>query len=133
MNRSRSCGLPAKAASLTVFFNPNFVPNQHYFTTTFGMAFSVDTTTQQEALYVAGTGTPSQLGTLDVGNYQLSPLGFTNPTIVGSNVSLTSTGSGQLFALTQQTWSQAGAELVQIDKATAQVTNAVMFPDIDLG
>jgi hypothetical protein len=118
-----------------------FVPQQHGFTVNFGMGFSQDSSDAGESLYVAssdpnpgtGLGPPSQIATIDVTQgYALNIVGTTNPPIFSPE--LTGTGAGDLFGF----WGPDGnrgpnSAIVQIDKATAQVTSSSALPGISQG
>jgi hypothetical protein len=114
-----------------------FAPAQHGFPTTFGMGFSQNTADAGETLYVAsdatGSAQLSQLATIDVANgYTLSIVGGFNPQI--NMAELTGTGAGGLFGF----WDPGGntgptSAIVQIDKATAEVTNSSSLPGVQQG
>jgi hypothetical protein len=106
-----------------------FVRGQHGFADNFGMGFSQNTGDAGETLYIAAdvdvdSGTPAQLATIDVtGDYALAVVGNFNPSI--NMAELTGTGAGDLFGF----WnlgssSSPSSAIVQIDKATAKVTNS---------
>jgi hypothetical protein len=112
----------------------SFVPGQQLFPPTFGMAFSHEVADGGETLFVAGdnTGAPDQLATIDVTDYRLTVVGSFNPQITAAE--LTGTGAGDLFGF----WSPGGpggldSAIVQIDKATAQVTNSSPLPGVAQG
>jgi len=115
-----------------------FAIGQRGFTRTFGMGFSQNDGDAGETLYVAssnpgGSTLPSQIATIDVTNgYALDVVGTTNPALMSPE--LTGTGGGDLFGF----WSPGGplgtsSAIVQIDKATAQVTNSSALPGIAQG
>ncbi|HEY3818061.1 MAG TPA: hypothetical protein VGL81_12870 [Polyangiaceae bacterium] len=112
-----------------------FASGQQQFPPTFGMGFSQDDD-GGETLYVASDAVgsqPSQLATIDVANgYTLGIVNSFNPPI--NLAELTGTGAGGLFAF----WApggnaSAGSAIVQIDKATAQVTNSSPLPTVTQG
>jgi hypothetical protein len=109
-----------------------FVPGQHGFSHTFGMAFSKDATGTGETLYVAADATPT-LATIDVQHgYTLNVVGPFNPAI--TEAELTGTGAGDLFGF----WAPGGpggsnSAIVQIDKATAAVTGSSPLPGVSQG
>ncbi|HEY8087831.1 MAG TPA: hypothetical protein VIF09_08300 [Polyangiaceae bacterium] len=97
-----------------------FAPNQKNFSTTFGMGFSTNQVGTGETLFLAGDGVPS-LTTLDVKTFQI---GTILPFSLAA-AELTGTGGGGLFGF----WDPGGSTgtdsaIVQIDKATGQVTNS---------
>jgi len=110
-----------------------FKINQDTFPSTFGMAFSGDTSPQGETLYVAGDQAPPALARIDVTNgYVLKRMGDFNPAI--NMAELTGTRSGDLFGF----WSPGGnfapdSAIVQIDKKTAAVTNSTPLPGVSQG
>jgi hypothetical protein len=115
-----------------------FVPRQHDFADTFGMGFSQNTDDAGETLYIAAdvdadSGTPAQLATIDVtGDYALAVVGDFNPSI--NRAELTGTGAGDLFGF----WNlgtnlNPNSAIVQIDKATAQVTNSSTLAGVEQG
>lgn len=115
-----------------------FASEQEGFPPTFGMGFSADED-GGETLYVAGDTTtatggfgPSVLGTIDVTSYDLSFVGPFVPTLTAPE--LTGTGGGGLFGF----WGPNGpgsspSAIVQIDKATAQVTNSSTLNGVEQG
>jgi hypothetical protein len=108
-----------------------FVSGQGGFSTTFGMGFAQNDDDGGETLYVAGD-TESALGTIDVDTFKLTQVGSFNPSITMAE--LTGTGAGGLFGF----WDPGGntnpaSAIVQIDKATAQVTNSSTLPGIAQG
>jgi hypothetical protein len=111
----------------------SFIPGQGGFSHTFGMAFSADKTDAGETLYVASDESPPELATIDVhGGFALNVVGGFNPPITQSE--LTGTGAGDLFGF----WAPAGPQgsgsaIVQIDKATAQVTGSSPLPGVTQG
>ena len=108
-----------------------FVPGQNDFAQTFGMGFSQNTGDAGETLYIAADGTLGQLATIDVTHgYVLGVVGPFNPQITAAE--LTGTGAGDLFGFWDQKSSPSSA-IVQIDKATAQVTNSSTLSGIAQG
>jgi hypothetical protein len=112
-----------------------FVPGQHGFPSTFGMAFTHDAVGDGETLYVASDATAPQqaaLASIDVKTFQLTVVGNFNPQITMAE--LTGTGAGDLFGF----WGPNGnfgndSAIVQIDKTTAQVTNSSPLPGVSQG
>jgi len=117
-----------------------FALSQQGFPTTFGMGFSQNEADGGETLYVASdsaAGQLSQLATIDVTNgYTLNIVGDFNPQI--NMAELTGTGAGGLFGFWDtdpgpQGVSGPDSAIVQIDKATAQVTNSSPLPGLSQG
>jgi hypothetical protein len=108
----------------------SFVPQQHNFATTFGMAFSSDTKDKGETLYVAGDMDPPQLARIDVGTFALTVIGDFQPSI--SQAELTGTGAGDLFGFWQAATSVDSA-IVQIDKSSGRVTASSSLPGVSQG
>lgn len=104
-----------------------FTPGQNGFTT-FGMGFSADTTDTGETLFVASDGN-SELGSIDVTSFTLTPVGGFNPVI--NMAELTGTGAGQLFGF--YSTDPGDSAIAQIDKATAAVTNVTPLPGVAQG
>jgi hypothetical protein len=97
---------------------------------TFGMAFSRDAVGGGETLYVAGDGSPPQLGRIDVTTFAFTIVGDFQPSI--TEAELTGTGAGDLFGF----WASSTASdsaIVQIDKATARITASTPLPALSLG
>jgi hypothetical protein len=106
-----------------------FAPNQQGFSTTFGMGFSTNPGGTGETLFLAGDGVPS-LTTLDVKTFQIGPV--LNFSLTAAE--LTGTGGGGLFGF----WDPSGntgpdSAIVQIDKATGQVTNSSTLAGVSQG
>ncbi len=130
----------ANAACVSTGFAMNQPTPDGPFPSTFGMGFSQDTD-GGETLYVAsdatlGSSQGSQLATIDVANgYTLKAVGEFNPQITMAE--LTGTGAGGLFGFwdTDAVGMNPGADsaIVQIDKATAQVTNSSPLPGLTQG
>jgi hypothetical protein len=95
------------------------------FTPTFGMGFTADQGGEGETLFLAGTTTPGQLGTLDTSTFVVGNVG-TFSTDVGE-AELTGTGGGELFAF-GVVQGLAGAHLAQVDPATATVLSDTIVP-----
>jgi hypothetical protein len=110
-----------------------FVSGQHGFADTFGMGFSANEGDGGETLYVAADGIPPQLATIDVTHgYALDVVGNFNPQITMAE--LTGTGAGDLFGFWDPGSSLGpNSAIVQIDKATAQITNSSTLPGIEQG
>jgi hypothetical protein len=113
-----------------------FTIGQQGFARTFGMGFSADESDAGESLYVASDdiNTP-QLGMIDVTNFALHVVGDFNPPITQSE--LTGTGAGGLFGFWNPRDSTgnplANSAIVQIDKATAEVTNSSTLVGLQQG
>ena len=112
-----------------------FAADSSVFASTYGMGFSQDLD-GGETLYVAssvGGNLAASLATIDVLNgYKLHVVGPFEPTINLSE--LTGTGGGGLFAFWGPNGNQSpGSAIVQIDKATAQVTNSSSLPTVSQG
>jgi len=109
------------------------VPNGE-FGLTYGMGFSQNSGDAGETLYVA-SDTSESLGTIDVLNgYTITNIGPFNPPI--SEAELTGTGGGGLFGFWQPrngTGTDGTANIVQIDKTSAEVTNSSPLPGVDQG
>jgi hypothetical protein len=95
------------------------------FTQTFGMGFSADPGGQSETLYLAGTGSPGQLGTLDTSSFMIENAGVFSTDI--GETELTGTGAGQLFGFGVGS-GVAGANLAAIDKQGAVILSDLVVP-----
>jgi hypothetical protein len=114
-----------------------FVIGQDNFNT-FGMGFSTNGGGPSETLYIAGgtlgaagsTPPNTDLGSIDVTDYQVTDIAPFNPFI--SDVELTGTGDGRLFAF----WSQdqtSDTNISEINKATGDVIGSDDLPGTALG
>jgi hypothetical protein len=101
---------------------PSSVPlDTSAFTKTFGMGFAADPGGLTETLYIAGTTTPGELGTLDTNTFVAHPIAPFSSDI--GEAELTGTGDGRLFAF------GVNPELNGADLAEIDTTNAVVLSD----
>jgi hypothetical protein len=100
----------------------------------FGMGFSADDQGTGETLYVASdNATGGELGAIDTTSYNLSPIGFFNPPILGAELS--GTGDGRLFAFYTEGGPGDGGPvaIAQIDKATGKIIARNELTGVDQG
>jgi hypothetical protein len=99
--------------------------NTSAFTPTFGMGFSADTDGLGETLFLAGTTTPGELGTLDTSTFVARPVGMFSSDI--GEAELTGTGDGRLFAFGVVP-ELDGAHLAELNKTDASVLTDTIVP-----
>ena len=95
------------------------------FTPTFGMGFTADPGGLGETLYLAGTTSPGQLGTLDTSTFVAQPIAAFSSDI--GEAELTGTGDGRLFAFGVDPM-LSGSHLAEIDKANAAILSDTVVP-----
>jgi hypothetical protein len=95
------------------------------FTPTFGMGFSADKDGLAETLFLAGTSSPGDLGTLDTSTFVVHDVGAFSSDI--GEAELTGTGDGRLFAF-GVVQGLAGAHLSEIDEADASILDDKVVP-----